>query len=63
MASVKDESKRVKNWWNDTDDRNWWNDTDDRKPKYLEKKPCLKCHSVRHKSHLHWPGVESRPPR
>jgi hypothetical protein len=54
MAPVIDELVHVKSWWNDTDER---------KPKYLKKKPCPKCHSVRHKSHLDWPGVEPGPPR
>jgi len=30
--------------------------------KYLEKK-LSQCHSVHHKSHRNWPGIETRPPR
>jgi hypothetical protein len=35
----------------------WWNDNDSGKPKYL-KKNLSHCHSVHHKSHMDWPGIE-----
>jgi hypothetical protein len=39
------------------DMEHWWNDNYGWKPKYL-KKNLSHCHSVHHKSHMDWPGIE-----
>jgi hypothetical protein len=39
-----------------------WNEIDREKPKYSEKK-LSQYHSVHHKSHLDWPGIERGPPQ
>jgi len=40
----------------------WWNDTDRGKPKYAEK-TLSHCHSVHHKSHMIFSGIEYGSPR
>jgi len=37
--------------------KHYWNGTDRNKSKYSERK-LSQCHSVRHKSHMGWPGIE-----
>jgi hypothetical protein len=39
-----------------------WNETDRGKPKYSEKN-LSQCHSVHHKSHMDWHGIETGPPQ